>query len=255
MTDRDDELHDETIAALYRPTRQAEPPEWLDRRVLMAAGAAVGSRAPTPSKPRKNRWTMPLALAATVVLTVGVVRVVRESGEFKSQARMEAVVPMAGPAAREDAAAVGNAGPATAGRVETSAKPAPPAAPAEAPISPPAAASEGATRNNLTPSSPPPAAPAHPVARAAPAEPAELKEHAPAVDDLKKDEALRGRKRAFEAGMMDDRDPLFRRQQEEWLKKIAELRRQGRTAEAEAELAEFRRRHPQYPSNGDSAPR
>lgn len=254
MIDRDDELHDETIAALYRPTRQAEPPEWLDRRVLMAARAAVGSRAPTPSKPRKNRWTMPLALAATVVLTVGVVRVVRESGEFKSQARMEAVVPMAEPVAREDAAAVGNASPAMGGAGTGSGK-TPARPPAEAPISPPAAASEGAIRNNLTPSSPPPAAPAHPVARAAPAEPAELKEHAPAVDDLKKDEALRGRKRAFEAGMMGDRDPLFRRQQEEWLKKIAELRRQGRTAEAEAELAEFRRRHPQYPSNGDSAPR
>lgn len=254
MTDRDDELHDETITALYRPTRQAEPPEWLDRRVLMAAGAAVGSRAPTPSKPRKNRWTMPLALAATVVLTVGVVRVVRESGEFKSQARMEAVVPMAEPAAREGAAAVGNAGPAVGGAGtgsgKTSARP-----PAEAPISPPAATSKESIRNNLTPSSPPPAAPAHPAARAAPAEPAELKEHAPAVDELKKDEALRGRKRAFEAGMMGDRDPLFRRQQEGWLKKIAELRRQGRTAEAEAELAEFRRRHPHYPSNGEGAPR
>ena len=32
----------------------------------------------------------------------------------------------------------------------------------------------------------------------------------------------------------------------EWLAEIAELRQQGRTAEAEASLAEFRRRYPDY---------
>ena len=37
------------------------------------------------------------------------------------------------------------------------------------------------------------------------------------------------------------------RSPEEWLAEIAEWRRQGRTAEAEASLAEFRRRYPDYP--------
>ena len=40
---------------------------------------------------------------------------------------------------------------------------------------------------------------------------------------------------------------------EEWLAAIAELRRQGRTAEADAKLAEFRRRYPDYPL--EAAPR
>jgi hypothetical protein len=38
----------------------------------------------------------------------------------------------------------------------------------------------------------------------------------------------------------DDRSP------EEWLADIAELRRQGRIAEAEASLAKFRRRYSDY---------
>ncbi|MCB1825987.1 MAG: hypothetical protein KDJ54_15985, partial [Candidatus Competibacteraceae bacterium] len=42
-------------------------------------------------------------------------------------------------------------------------------------------------------------------------------------------------------------DRLDRRSPEEWLAAITELRRQGRTAEADAELAEFRRRYPDYP--------
>ncbi len=36
------------------------------------------------------------------------------------------------------------------------------------------------------------------------------------------------------------------RSPEAWLADIVELRRQGRTAEAEASLAEFRRRYPDY---------
>ncbi|HUM92728.1 MAG TPA: hypothetical protein PLM32_15385 [Candidatus Competibacter sp.] len=41
----------------------------------------------------------------------------------------------------------------------------------------------------------------------------------------------------------------------EWLKEIAELRRQGRTAEAEARLSEFRRQYPDYPLDARTAPR
>jgi hypothetical protein len=50
--------------------------------------------------------------------------------------------------------------------------------------------------------------------------------------------------------MMEDetavRQLKAERSPEEWLAEIAELRRQGRTVEAEARLAEFRRRYPDY---------
>jgi hypothetical protein len=50
--------------------------------------------------------------------------------------------------------------------------------------------------------------------------------------------------------MMEDetavRQLKAERSPEEWLAEIAELRRQGRTVEAEASLAEFRRRYPDY---------
>lgn len=44
-----------------------------------------------------------------------------------------------------------------------------------------------------------------------------------------------------------DGDRAVERSPVEWLARIAELRRQGRTAEVEASLREFRRRYPDYP--------
>ncbi|MBK7982588.1 MAG: hypothetical protein IPK09_03025 [Candidatus Competibacteraceae bacterium] len=261
MTDRDDELHDGTIAALYRQTRQAEPPEWLDRRVLMAAESAVGSRPARPSKLRRNHWVVPLALAATVVLTTGVVRMVRESGEFAMSVRLEhaelADKPPA--AAEENSTAVGNvASPAAKfARPDGLAVPATPARPvvsAEAPPAPPAATLPEVIGGRAKLSSPP-AATAYPSLQAVPAKPAEREERAPAVEELKKDEESRARKPAPAVERTNSRDQLSHRPPEEWLKEIAELRRQGRTVEAEAKLAEFRRRYPDYPPDAESAPR
>ncbi|HRE54598.1 MAG TPA: hypothetical protein PLP22_07395, partial [Candidatus Competibacter sp.] len=81
--DRHDELHDETIAELYRQTRAVGPPSWLDQRVLKAAESAVEPRPASRLKSRKSRWMVPLALAATVVLTTGVLRMADEAGEFR----------------------------------------------------------------------------------------------------------------------------------------------------------------------------
>ncbi len=43
------------------------------------------------------------------------------------------------------------------------------------------------------------------------------------------------------------------RSPEEWLEEIRRLKAQGRDADAAAELAEFRRRHPEYPLPVDLA--
>lgn len=119
MNDRSDEPHDEFLSALYRETREAEPPSWLDRRILMMAKAAAEPR-PAPVVPlperRPTRWAVPLALAATVVLTVGVVRMVRESGEFKMPLKSETVRSLAKPTTEADAATTGRTAPLSAER-------------------------------------------------------------------------------------------------------------------------------------------
>lgn len=76
-----------------------------------------------------------------------------------------------------------------------------------------------------------------PVAR----EKGEMSEMAPAPAEEKKPAVVR--------------DRLSRRQPVEWLAEIAELRRQGRTAEADASMAEFRRAYPDYPLDAAASPR
>lgn len=249
MTDRYDELHvhDERLSALYRETRAVEPPVWLDRRILAAAKAAVESRpgsvAPL-SRRRASRWTVPLALAATVVLAVGVVRMVQETGELKAPSEMEAVRSLARPAAEADAAATGRTQSLSAEREL------PPAAPplSASPTIPPSAPADGAPPQA---SRPIPAAPA--TLQSAPAKPAASKQRVPA--EREGDTSETAPARAEEKKSAAARDRVSRRPPVEWLAEIAELRRQGRTAEADASLAEFRRWYPDYSLDAATSPR
>lgn len=191
MTDRDDELHDGTIAALYRQTRQAEPPEWLDRRVLMAAESAVGSRPARPSKLRRNHWVVPLALAATVVLTTGVVRMVRESGEFAMSVRLEHAELADKPPQRRKRIAP-QSEMSRRRRQNSRAQTVwlylqRPRGPLCRPR-PAGSAGRHLTRGDRGRAklSSPPAATAYPSLQAVPAKPAEREERAPAVEELKK---------------------------------------------------------------------
>lgn len=252
MTDRYDELHDERISALYRETRAVEPPAWLDRRILAAAAAAAAavesrpvSVAPLPRR-RASRWTVPLALAATLVLTVGVVRMVQETGELKAPSEMEAVRSLARPAAEADAAATGRTESLSAKRelpqAEPPATPPLPASPA-IPLSAPA---DGAMPQVTRPI---PAAPA--TLQSAPAKPSASKQEVPAEREGGTSEMAPAR--AEEKKSAAVRDRISRRSPAEWLAEIAELRRQGRTAEADASLKEFRRLYPDYPPDAETS--
>ena len=69
---RDAEFHDEDLSALYRVTRDPEPPAWLDQRILTAANAApqpVQMLTPSPSRRRRTRlWAVPAALAKRIAV-------------------------------------------------------------------------------------------------------------------------------------------------------------------------------------------
>jgi hypothetical protein len=59
---------------------QSEPPAELDRRILQNARAAIGPGAARQML-RRNRWFVPLTLAATVVLSFTIVIRIQQSGD------------------------------------------------------------------------------------------------------------------------------------------------------------------------------
>ena len=203
MNDPRDVFQDEALSILYQTTRGIEPPVWLDERILQAAQTAVQPPAPASvishSRQRRNRfWAMPVALAATLVLAVGVVHLVRETGERASPMAMKAPLP-APPATKTDAASV---------RLESMAKgQVLPAAPPASTAPKPSTTMSAARRRSDS-----------------------LQEMPTAAQDETAVQLLKAK-----------------RSPEKWLAEIAEWRRQGRITEAEASLAEFRRRYPDYP--------
>lgn len=218
------ESHDEAVSDLYRATHDIEPPAWLDEKILAAARTAVASPS-TSATPRSRRrgarfWAIPVALAATVIMAVGIVRLARETGEWAPQSLempMNQASSLAEPAAEADTASSDQ-------RALGSAKQQPAAMP---PLPAPA----------------PPAAPATHIMRSAPAI---QEEGEPIPEERRKQNIFQTRP------AMQDEDAGIHRQQadrspEEWLADITKLQRQGRSAEAQANLEAFRRRYPNYP--------
>ena len=209
-----DEVHDERLAELYRTTRHADPPAWLDQRILTAARTAVKPRR-TPAIPWFRRrgprfWAAPVALAATVVLAVGLWRGLppaREISERPTAVEEKTAQSLAPPAANLNAAPTNSADTAVA----------PPAAPSAAP--PPKLDEQRLLRP-----------------RAIPMEPMRSESLQAAPARRPADE---------EAASIQKR--IERRSPTAWRAEIAELRRQGRNAEADARLAEFRRHYPEEP--------
>ena len=218
-----DEIHDERLSELYRAACNAEPPAWLDQRILTAARMAVKPhRAPAilwlwQRSPRF--WAAPVALAATVVLAVGLSRWLPPASELGTT-----------PAIVEEKTAQSPAQPtvelnaARAKSADTAV--APPAAPSTAPPLPTKLDEQRFMRPAIT---------MEPMR-------SESRQAAP-VQRPADQEAASAQQRE------DRRSPAA------WRAEIAELRRQGRNAEAEDLLAEFRRRYPHEPLGEVESPR
>lgn len=192
---RNQEGSDPELSALYQATPKAEPPAALDARILSAARAAVAPRPVSMlSRFRTFRfWAAPVALAATLMLAVGLTPLLYQASEQSALRDMQ-TPPAAKSAAEADA---GNRQELKAADRALPAAPAPAASSLSLPM-------ERRKADSLQ------------------SAPASVKEEAA--------------------------QPLHApRSPEAWLAEIAELRRQGRTAEAEARLAEFRRHYPDYP--------
>lgn len=256
-------------AALPRPHGRSAPGPELDARILAAARAAIE---PPPAQRPRRSWIASTALAASLVLVVGLAWQLRPppSPEYPAQAA-DAVsadpestaarafeAPPAAPPMTEarpspvttgDALAKRTAAPAATADVAEATAPAVAAAPPAPPV-PTAAASAPAVAAMPQAAD---AAPAPMQAKASTGEPvreraaASANATAPARDDTGNPVA---------AGVADsfgfddpgeDVPPATADSPEvrdAWLHRIGELLAQGKTEDAKASLAEFRRRYP-----------
>ena len=230
---------DAKLSQHYRDLEPLEPPAELDRRILAAAREPRGAHAPLVVPAGRHRWYYSLAAAAVLVFAVAItLHVERE----KPDPEITATAPP--PQTQERRGSITQepkpqAAPAESKRADV----APPAEPAP---SKPAAAQE-------SPSSGPaldysrlekPVAPAaKPAAKAeAKAEPllrSEVREESSVVARSAPAQADLGAAAAARVAPPPEKP-------ERWLERIAELRSRGRHADADRELAEFRRVYPNY---------
>lgn len=236
------------LAGIYRAAAREEPPQHVDAAILAAARREARSQPhsldeSTAGVPESHagpgavrhaqgpgrRWQVPLALAAVLVLSVSIVTLQREAGDLApTPSRGESV-----------------------GAVELRDAPTPPEKPHTAPLARKSAPEQQQGRARAETGSEQPA-------RADPAESRRSAASAPAGSRAEEqgratDQALRAPQSTRpERALVERAAPtapaplLAVESPEKWGEKILDLRRQGRAAEADALLAEFRQRFPDH---------
>lgn len=222
------------LSRLYRDGAAETPPLALDETILAASRRAVRSR-PRVMHPRFARsWVVPVSLAAVLVLSIGLVTFVSKEVPIDDDA---AKLPPFSPSAREEMTADAPRKDRLKEKAETGGGKA-------APLP------SRTLRYRLA--APPAAAPApmEDEVRAV-READRMAGEAmgpPLPDSMQKGSAAGGGRtqpgHAPEAKAAAD---AAERTPEQWLARIEELRREGRHAEADASLMEFRKRYPDYP--------
>jgi len=240
---------DPKLSQHYRQLEGLEPPAELDRRILAAARERQGAHAPLVVPAGRHRWYYSLAAAAVLVLAVAVtLHVDRDRPDPEGTATAPA------PQAQEKPRSENNAG----GRIEYAPDPKPPAVAEEPPPAPAARAArkeekqpEAAARpRSATPAGPSPQAQMKDEARPRlDAREAREAEAAVAQDRVGELSAMKRSAPAAASGAAPPPAPAAAppERPERWLERIAEMRSRGRHAEADRELAEFRRVYPKFP--------
>lgn len=202
---------DSEVSRRYRELAREEPPRELDAEILAAAAGELESRAaPLVVPTGRRRWYVPLAAAAVIVLSV-VVTLALQRGQGDPELQWQEDVPVEPKAATVPLPAA----PAAKPSQEPS-----PATPAAKPVEPEVRAQR-------------PAPSTAPVDSGTP--------KLPPVRSAEGDAVRRSSAESAVPLLRDDLSP------EAWLKRIAELRREGRHALADEQYAAFRRRYPEYP--------
>jgi hypothetical protein len=211
------------ISERYRALPREEPPRHLDEAILAASRRETRSRpAPLVVPSGRRRWYFPVAAAAIIVLAVAVtVHMERDEEALEVAEAPVAQAPVAQPPAPE-----------AAGKRETFT---PDPKPAPAP-----------QLRDLYKAQPVQPAPAAPPPAEEPANRARAKARADAEQAQAREESRAAA--ASPARAASDRlaSAAAVASPEQWLQGIADLRRQGRHEEADRQLAEFRKRYPDY---------
>ncbi|MDP1537540.1 MAG: hypothetical protein Q8L95_10195 [Burkholderiales bacterium] len=269
MTPGPDMEQDPQLAAIYRAAADAAPPAHLDDAVRAAARREVAA---APRRHGFRRWSVPISLAAVIVLSVTVVTMMREQGADRLET-MTLPQPVEIPAvtAPRDAA-----GPPAVAVLEAAPKRRPAASPPVVAPAEPAAKTEvsapaptvsgrvaamdqgvvafggdsrakagaaestraedsaaGARRDSI--------APQQSILRTAPAPLADAATGAGASPRSAAPAATMSAAPAKSVPLWQD---LIREPPEKWIERIVELRRAGKTADADTLVAEFHRRFP-----------
>lgn len=256
---RPDDPQDKELAALYRAAAGEQPPAGLDARILAAAREAATPPREGIGAPRAGawlkRWRIPVALAATVLMTSTLTLMVRDNAvddlspvapvprieARKTDAAPPAPATISAPAAARESAATARPSPqpATGAPERTPANDGLAARRMERAATPVGATGnlESAVKDEPRPSVA--AKSAGPTAGATAAAPAAaLSDPAAArADSAASAESAARSAQSERAGESPER----------WLAGIRALRQQGRIAEAEESLAQFRKRYPQFP--------
>ena len=247
MTDDDDK-----ILRRYRELPREEPPRHLDDAILAAARRAVHTRpAPLVVPTGRQRWYFPLAAAAIIVLAVAVtMHMEREQPAEEMLSSNTATAP----AAAQEAVPPAPAGAPSSPRRFEMRDQARAQKPAPAPSSDERAKREAAPAELQKAPEPvmgnveaPKATPPPPVAAARPAPAPEAKPAERSKTVIAAKSGADAQRRLDEGARAASSLSAFAQQSpEQWLQGIADLRKQGRHEEADKELAEFRKRHPDY---------
>lgn len=261
-----DEPRDPRLSDLYRAVAEDQPPAHLDAAIRAAARREVGAGPRAGGASRLRAWRVPMALAAVLVLSVSVVTLVQEEDAGRladpsgappgpSQENQQAPLPQRADASsgQEAQARLGAADPqpkrlaqAPAEKGRRAAEPPRVQLPAAKPEAPVARQRAEAVRQDLPqePAAPPATAAAMegPVADRAAAREAEPATAEQAVRAPAVAAAPRAAQREVTLAQAYENEPP-----QKWLEKIAELRREGRTGEADELLRVFRQRFPDHP--------
>lgn len=224
--------NDSELSRAYKEAAGEKPPAALDAAILQEARRAVDHGGRVARSPFARTWLVPASLAAVLLLTVGLVTFVsRESGE--------ALSPAGGPRRALEADRLPSQQPRS--KLE-----------AQAPAAP--LAEEPALMMQQKVPAEKKAAPAPPPAKMRTDAPASV---TPAMVPAESTERMRARDEVGGQGNEDKREQrppaaltateMRALSPEEWLKRIAQLREQGKHDEAEASLAAFKKRYPDYP--------
>ncbi|MBU1426544.1 MAG: hypothetical protein KJ681_13120 [Gammaproteobacteria bacterium] len=237
------------VSRLYADAPQIEPPDHLDAAILAEAHRAVNAR---PGAKPKRRWAIPLGMVASLFAVVMIgLQLPHMLGEpALQQVPMEARV-----AASMDESAAAPVPPAKQARSRSLAMD---SAKSESAADKPAAA---AAEAYAQPAAPMAAAPAPVVRRSELREEAVLQSAGTLAKEKKSNDVggsnLTDAPAAavlaspptvqLERALKKDEADKTNLRPEDWLARIGKLKQEGKLEDAKKELAEFRKRYPEYP--------